>query len=164
MNDEQHQRLAEAQRAAAPWWRASWIVCLVNVALAIVVLVVVLVVLFDDGTLIDRSGFLTLGAAVVTPFVAVAVALSALSLLLIAKRQTGGPVILTAYGVLVGAVLAQWILVLLDKNAPSSGAPLLVLSFAVCLAAIAAAVVGAATLGRTIRVAKVRNTIGVRQF
>lgn len=161
---DSQQQVIEAERAAQPWWRAGWIVGLVNLTLAIIVLVTVLVVQFDNGTLIDRRGFLTLGAAVVTPFAAIAVVATTLTLLLIRKRHTTGAVMLTGYGVLVGAVLAQWLLVLLDQNTPSGGAPLLILSFAVCLAAVAAAVVGAATLGRTMRLAKVRRTVGIRQF
>lgn len=137
---------------------------LVNLALAVIVLIVVIAVQLDDGTLIDRRGFLVLGAAVVTPFAAVALLISALASWLVRRRSPVGVVSLTGYGVLVGAVMAQWILVLLDKDAPSSGAPLLVLSFAVGLAAVAGAIVGAATLGRTLRVARARNAIGIRQF
>lgn len=158
------QRVAEAERAAVPWWRASWLVALTNLALAVVALVVVIVVQIGPGTLIDRRGFLTLGAAVVTPFAAVAVVAMGLTTWLVGKRNTTGAAGLTFYGVVVGAVLAQWLLVLLDKNAPSTGWPLLVLSFATGLAAVAAAVVGAATIGRTMRITKARNAIGVRQF
>lgn len=167
MDDEridQQRRVDDAERAAAPWWRVSRFTALLNLALALVVLIVVLVVLFDDGTLIDRAGFLTLGAAVVTPFAAVAVLVSAAATVLIGTRSTAGLVSLTCYGVLVAAVLAQWLLVLFDEHAPGTGAPMLVLSFAVCAAAVAAAVVGAASLGRTMRVTKARRAIGVRRF
>lgn len=152
--------VATAERAAAPWWRRCLIAGVIQLVLTAGSAVYVLVTAEPPamGT-INRVSTLGAGAGIV---LAVGAVVLVVAVLLILRRIGAGAALLVVCAMLLATVSgALTIGVLGGKLIDTLSGALIVGAFVV---SVVVTIVAATTLGRTLRVSRARNSVGLRWF
>lgn len=149
-----------AERAAAPWWRlcrvAAVLQCLLTAALAVYVLVTAQPPAMG---VTNRVSTLGSGAGIV---LAAGAAVLLVAVLLVVRQIVVGAVLLVVCALLLATVGGALTMGVLSGRMIDTISGVLIVGTFVVSAVVT--VVAAATLGRTLRVARARNRIGLRQF
>lgn len=152
--------VATAERAAAPWWRRCRVAGVIQLVLTAGLAVYVLMTVEPPAMgNINRVSTLGTGAGIV---LAVGAAVLVVAVLLILRRIGAGAVLLVVCGVLLATVSGGLTLgVVGGKLIDTLSGALIVGTLVV---SVLVTIVAAATLGRTLRVSRARNSVGLRQF